>query len=48
MKLPATLLLISALLLATAEAAVAQTRNGFDLSGALVPAAQIEIGRAHV
>lgn len=44
MKLPATILLMSALLLVTAEAAVAQTRNGFDLTGALVPAAQIESG----
>lgn len=44
MKLPATILLISALLLVTAEAAVAQTRNGFDLTGSLVPSAQIESG----
>lgn len=44
MKLPATILLISALLLVTAEAAVAQIRNGFDLTGSLVPSAQIESG----
>lgn len=44
MKRLATILLTSALLLVAAEAAVAQTRNGFDLTGALVPAAQIESG----
>lgn len=44
MKLLAAILLASALLLVTAGAAVAQTKNGFDLAGALVPAAQIEAG----
>jgi hypothetical protein len=39
-----TICLASALLLATAAAAFAQTRNGFDLTGALVPAAQIAPG----
>lgn len=44
MKQLKTIFLVSALLLVTAAAAFAQTRNGFDLTGALVPAAQIESG----
>ncbi len=44
MKQLKTIFLTSALLLATVEAAFAQTKNGFDLTGALVPAAQIESG----
>lgn len=43
MKRLATILLTSALLV-TAGTAFAQTKNGFDLSGALVPAAQIVSG----
>lgn len=42
MKQLRTIFLASALLLATAAAA--QTKNGFDLTGALVPAEQIESG----